>query len=106
MTQFLGAFNDNAWKQIVIVLAVNAVIAEGGGEHAKEARSAAMTSLVQFVFLIQMFLFSLPAGVLADRLSKRNVILAMKALELALHARGRGRVVAQPLTAACRRSRS
>ncbi len=96
VTQFLGAFNDNAWKQIVIVLAVNAVIAEGGGEHAKEARSAAMTSLVQFVFLIQMFLFSLPAGVLADRFSKRNVILAMKALELTLMLAGAAALLFNP----------
>ena len=36
------------------------------------------------ILLIPLIIFNLPGGVLADRLSKRNVLLAMKALELVL----------------------
>src|SRR4051794_9356909 len=76
VSQALGAFNDNAWKQIVILLAMAAV----ANEAAKQGRAA----LVQVVFMIPLWLFSLPAGVLSDRFSKRSVILAMKTWELAL----------------------
>jgi acyl-[acyl-carrier-protein]-phospholipid O-acyltransferase/long-chain-fatty-acid--[acyl-carrier-protein] ligase len=95
VAQFLGAFNDNAWKQVVIVLAVEAVLAAGQATS-KEAESQAMTSFVQVVFMIPLFLFSLPAGVVADRFSKRSVILAMKVLELGLMIAGTAALYANP----------
>ena len=82
VSQALGAFNDNAWKQIVIVLAAEAVIASDAA--LRETRTQEMNSFVQVIFMIPLFLFSLPAGVVADRFSKRSVILAMKGLELCL----------------------
>ena len=82
VSQALGAFNDNAWKQIVIVLAAEAVIASDAA--LRETRTQEMNSFVQVIFMIPLLLFSLPAGVVADRFSKRSVILAMKGLELCL----------------------
>ena len=76
VSQALGAFNDNAWKQIVSVLVVVAT--------ASVAESQQRAALAQIVLLIPLLLFNLPGGALADRLSKRTVILAMKALELVL----------------------
>ena len=80
--QFFGAFNDNAWKLLVIVLAGRGLADLGGAEL--EAASQRETMLAFVVFTIPLVLFSLPAGVLADRLSKRTIILGMKALELTL----------------------
>jgi acyl-[acyl-carrier-protein]-phospholipid O-acyltransferase/long-chain-fatty-acid--[acyl-carrier-protein] ligase len=74
--QAFGIFNDNAWKQIVIALAAGAV--------ATEAATQEKTAFAQVVLLVPLLAFSLPAGVVADRVSKRTVILAMKVLELAL----------------------
>ena len=54
----------------------------GGAEL--EAASQRETMLAFVVFTIPLVLFSLPAGVMADRLSKRTIILGMKALELTL----------------------
>ena len=102
VAQFLGAFNDNAWKQVVIVLGVDAVLASGRG-LSKETESQAMASFAQIVLMIPLMLFSLPAGVLADRVSKRSVILAMKVLELVADGRRDRRSLFQPVAATPRR---
>ena len=76
LTQFLGSFNDNAWKQIVIFLAIAAAATPAEGqEH---------TAIAQIVLMIPLMLISLPAGVLADRVSKRSIIVGTKVFELVL----------------------
>ncbi len=87
-TQFLGAFNDNAWKQIVIFLALDAAATTAGGqEH---------TAFAQIVIMIPLLLISMPAGLLADRFSKRSVILGSKVFELGLMLFGVAALIAQP----------
>ena len=81
-TQFLGAFNDNAWKQLVILLAVAAAASEAEGQR--------QTAIAQIVLMVPLMAISLPAGVLADRVSKKSVIVSMKAFELALMVLGAG----------------
>ena len=76
IAQIFGQFNDQAFKQLVILLAMAAVV----GEAEKQERIA----IVTMVLLIPLTIVSLPAGVLADRMSKRSVLIAMKALELVL----------------------
>ena len=75
-TQFLGAFNDNAWKQLVILLSLAAAATESQGQ--------AGTAIAQIVLMIPLMAVSLPAGLLADRAGKRSIIVSMKAAELAL----------------------
>ena len=77
ISQALGAFNDNAWKQIVVLLAISS---HGHSATDSQARAA----FAQVILLIPLIIFNLPGGVLADRFSKRSVLLAMKALELVL----------------------
>ena len=87
IVQFLGAFNDNAWKLIVALLAIRAVTAQvGRSGPAFEAASQTQTTLAFVVFTLPLMLVSLPAGVLADRVSKRSVIIIMKAIEVCLMA--------------------
>ncbi len=76
ISQALGAFNDNAWKQIVVLLAITSV--------ASATASQERAAFAQVILLIPLIVFNLPGGVLADRLSKRTVLLAMKAVELVL----------------------
>src|SRR4051812_40865602 len=76
VAQALGAFNDNAWKQVVVLLAMAAATTQAD----KQGKAA----FAQVVLMIPLTLLSMPAGVLADRVSKRTVILAMKALEVVL----------------------
>src|SRR5205823_6673674 len=88
VAQSLGSFNDNAWKQIVALVAV--------ATAASAAEGQVRASLVQIGLMIPLMLFSLPAGVLADRVSKRSVILAMKGLELLLMLAGTAVLFARP----------
>lgn len=74
-TQFLGALNDNIFKLLVIYLLI----------HVKGPASAnAILSLAGAVFVIPFLLFSSGAGLLADRMSKRTIIVFTKVLELAI----------------------
>ena len=88
ISQALGAFNDNAWKQIVVLLAM--------ASAASATDSQGRAAFAQVILLIPLIVFNLPGGTLADRLSKRNVLLAMKALELALMVLGTGMLFLNP----------
>ncbi len=67
---FLGVFNDNFYKQAILILAV----AAGRNE---------MQGLAIAVFTLPFLLFAAPAGWVADRFPKRRVVIAAKWAELA-----------------------
>ncbi|TMA58611.1 MAG: MFS transporter, partial [Deltaproteobacteria bacterium] len=72
--QCLGAFNDNVYKMVVSLLAVNAAVSAGGGSGA--------LSLISVIFILPFFLFSGYAGYAADACSKRTVLVVTKAFEI------------------------
>jgi acyl-[acyl-carrier-protein]-phospholipid O-acyltransferase / long-chain-fatty-acid--[acyl-carrier-protein] ligase len=74
MAQFLGAFNDNVYKMVVSLLAVQEALKAGAG-------SAAL-ALVSAVFISPFLLFSGYAGHAADVLSKRTVLVVTKSFEV------------------------
>lgn len=89
VAQFCGAFNDNAWKLIVALLAIRQVSLElTRSDPGFEMASQAQTTKAFVVFTLPLMLCSIVAGVLADRISKRTVIMSMKVLEIALMAAG------------------
>lgn len=73
VTQFLGALNDNVFKLLVIFMLINL---KG------PASANTILSLAGAIFVIPFLLFSSSSGVLADRLSKRTIIVFTKVLEL------------------------
>ncbi len=89
IAQFLGAFNDNAWKLMVALLAINHVARTTGGVGpAFEIASQAETTKAFVIFTLPLMVVSIFAGVFSDRISKRTVIIYMKALEVLLMAAG------------------
>ncbi|MHC4880725.1 MAG: MFS transporter [Planctomycetota bacterium] len=82
ISQFLGAFNDNLFKQLVLLLCLDysrkAAISEGLDPALAGDR---YSFLAMAAFAIPWLLFSGIAGVLADRTSKRNGIVLFKAAE-------------------------
>ncbi len=73
-TQFLAAFNDNVYKMIVSVAAVDIAANQGG--------SALYLSLAGAVFVLPFLLFAGHAGQVADRFSKTRVLQVTKAFEI------------------------
>lgn len=71
----LGAFNDNAIRWFLIALTMKEVAEEG---------RAPIVALASILFLAPYVLFSVHAGLLADRYPKRNVLIASKAAEGAI----------------------
>ena len=88
VAQFFGAFNDNAWKLIVALLAIRQIGLEMTPGPAFEAGSQVQTTLTFVVFTLPLMLVSVFAGVSADRLSKRTVIILLKGVEVGLMAMG------------------
>jgi acyl-[acyl-carrier-protein]-phospholipid O-acyltransferase/long-chain-fatty-acid--[acyl-carrier-protein] ligase len=74
-TQFLGAFNDNFYKMIVTLIAIDAGSAQ---------RGSAFLSLSGIVFVLPYLLFCGYAGAVADGFAKRSVLILTKAIEIAL----------------------
>ena len=73
VTQFLGALNDNVFKLLVIFFLVHIL---------GEERRAEVIAMASGIFVLPFLLFSQAAGVLADRISKKQVILIAKGLEV------------------------
>jgi acyl-[acyl-carrier-protein]-phospholipid O-acyltransferase/long-chain-fatty-acid--[acyl-carrier-protein] ligase len=88
IAQSFGTFNDNAWKQIVVLLAV--------GAAANPAEGQERGALAQAFLITTLLVVSLPAGVIADRISKHTVIVAMKVFEVALMAAAIAALMAVP----------
>ncbi len=88
IAQFFGAFNDNAWKLMVALLAIRQLASQMEAGPEFEAASQAQTTLTFVVFTLPLMLVSIVSGVFSDRFSKRSVIVVMKVVEVALMALG------------------
>ncbi len=76
VTQFLGAFNDNLFKNALVVLLTF---------HAVSWTSLApevLTNLAAGIFIVPFFLFSATAGQLADKVDKAKLARLVKVLEM------------------------
>jgi len=74
--QALAVFDDNTFKQILALFITAHVAAQ--------ARRSLLISLATALFVLPYIVFSSYAGQIADRFSKRQVIIAMKVVEATL----------------------
>jgi acyl-[acyl-carrier-protein]-phospholipid O-acyltransferase/long-chain-fatty-acid--[acyl-carrier-protein] ligase len=82
VTQFLGAFNDNVFKQLILLLATPTLL------ELKQGTGDDLQSEAQYVFAGAFLLFSGFAGFLSDRFSKRPVIILSKVAEIVVMSLG------------------
>jgi acyl-[acyl-carrier-protein]-phospholipid O-acyltransferase / long-chain-fatty-acid--[acyl-carrier-protein] ligase len=68
-TQFLGAFNDSVYQSVTAL-------------HAAQVKGGYYVPLVPAIFVLPSLLFSGWSGHLADRVSKRKVLIGVKIFEL------------------------
>ncbi|WP_166831610.1 MFS transporter [Thalassoroseus pseudoceratinae] len=79
VTQFLGAFNDNLFKQLVLLICVTATVNSGGGS---------LQGYATALFSLPFVLFSGVAGFLSDRVSKYSIIVSSKVAEVVIMSLG------------------
>lgn len=68
-TQFLGSLNDNIFKLLVAYFLISIKGASS---------SASILSLTGAIFVLPYLVFSSAAGILADRISKQKILVAVK----------------------------
>ena len=78
LTQFLGAFNDNVFKNALLILIVYQSTEALAGEV------NLWTNLCAGLFILPYFLFSATAGQLADKFEKARLIRCVKVAETVL----------------------
>ncbi len=77
-TQFLGAFNDNIFKNALIIFISFRPATEGG------MRPEMLVNLAAALFILPFFLFSAPAGQICDFQEKARLIRRVKLAETAI----------------------
>lgn len=77
-TQFLGAFNDNIFKQALILVLTYTAASQLGVEI------SILNNLAAMLFILPYFLFSALAGQLADKYEKSKLTRFVKLLELVI----------------------
>ncbi len=80
--QFLGALNDNVFKQALIILLAYQTASF------TSLSSDVLQNVAQALFILPFFLFSATAGQLADKYEKSRLITVTVAIELAVMALG------------------
>ncbi|MBD1557995.1 MFS transporter [Vibrio sp. S9_S30] len=78
ITQFFGAFNDNIFKNVLLLFVAFA------GAEALPVSSNLFINLAAGLFILPFFLFSASAGVLADKYEKSAYIRKVKLAEITI----------------------
>lgn len=76
-TQFLGAFNDNLYKQLVLFVCTDLYLQSTGGGSGDGYQAIAFA-----VFSLPFVMFSGIAGYFSDLYPKRNIVIACKVAEI------------------------
>lgn len=78
LTQFSGAFNDNLYKNALLLL----ITFQAGGLMGLSVN--VVVNIAAFLFILPFFLFSGIAGQMADRYEKAVIIRNVKAAEIGI----------------------
>jgi MFS family permease len=74
-TQFLGAFNDNLFKQSMVLFATYSIYSDAKYE-------ASFSAVATGLFILPFFLLSALSGQLADRIDKAQIVRIVKTFEI------------------------
>jgi 1-acyl-sn-glycerol-3-phosphate acyltransferase len=89
ITQFLGAFNDNIYKNtLMLIMTYGAADAMGLNSHI-------VLNLAAVLFILPFLLFSALAGQIADKYEKSALIRKIKLLEIVIMLAGAGALITE-----------
>ena len=91
VTQFLGALNDNLFKNALLVIVVSSAVA------GSEASTNFTTNFAVGLFILPFFLFSTTAGQLADTYDKAMLMRRVKITEILIMLAGSYALMTQNL---------
>ncbi|NIJ08846.1 hypothetical protein FHS31_002470 [Sphingomonas vulcanisoli] len=89
-TQFLGAFNDNLFKQAMILIATYEIYSNARAE-------ATFSAIATGLFILPFFLFSALSGQLADSMDKTRIIRIVKTIEIGIMVAGSAGLLMQSI---------
>ena len=75
LTQFLGAFNDNVFKNALVILLTYKIVSN---------HSSILVNLAAVIFILPFFLLSPLAGQVADKFEKSSLIRRIKWIEIGI----------------------
>ena len=78
LTQFLGAFNDNFFKNALVILITYTLATTN------ETTTEVLVTIAAGIFILPFFIFSATAGQIADRFEKSSLIRYTKIAEIIL----------------------
>jgi 1-acyl-sn-glycerol-3-phosphate acyltransferase len=78
LTQSLGAFNDNVFKQALIAMIIS------GGMNFNREQKDLYTNLAAGLFILPFFLFSATSGQISERFDKARIAQFVKLFEIAI----------------------
>ena len=76
VTQFLGAFNDNVYKNALVILITYVLAGQVGWD------AGVLVMIASGIFILPFFIFSALAGQCADRFEKSGIIRRIKLFEI------------------------
>ena len=79
LTQLLGAFNDNLYKNALVIL-----VAYHAATYSSSLDPNLLTNSAAGIFISPFLLFSASAGQIADKFEKSAIIRAIKAIEIVI----------------------
>ena len=85
-TQLLNAFNDNLYKNAMVLFVVYSV-------YNSEAQEAQFSAIASALFIVPFFVLSAMSGQLADMRDKARIIRIIKACEIGIMSVGAGGLV-------------
>src|SRR4249919_3533301 len=91
LTQSLGAFNDNVYRQAIIGLLA--------WMHVSGQERTLYTNLAPAIFILPYFLFSATAGQIAEKLEKSRLIRITTSMEIGIMSFGAIGFMTQNMTA-------
>lgn len=77
-TQFLGALNDNVFKQALLLVTTYGWISQQSGSI------STLNNLAALLFILPYFIFSATAGQIADKYERSQLVRYLKLLEIAV----------------------